>query len=90
MCSGYDLRWQRLLQKITLPLTANSTKLVCYFTNWSQYRPSNGSFTPENVDPFLCTHVIYALATINPDNQLTSIEWNDEEMYKKLNNLKTV
>uniref|UniRef100_A0AAR2JA12 chitinase n=1 Tax=Pygocentrus nattereri TaxID=42514 RepID=A0AAR2JA12_PYGNA len=52
--------------------------LVCYFTNWSQYRPSNGRFTPENVDPFLCTHVIYTLATIGTDQQITTIEWNDE------------
>ncbi|KAI5093558.1 chitinase, acidic.1 precursor, partial [Silurus meridionalis] len=67
-----------------------STKLVCYFSNWSQYRPSNSRFTPDNVDPFLCTHVIYALATISHDNQLSTIEWNDVEMYKKLNSLKNV
>lgn len=79
-----------MTQVITLLLTAYSTKLVCYFSNWSQYRPSNGRFTPENVDPFLCTHVIYVLATINLDNQLTTIEWNDEDMYKKLNSLKNV
>ncbi|XP_061075755.1 acidic mammalian chitinase-like [Conger conger] len=68
---------------------ATSTKLVCYFSNWSQYRPGIGKFTPANVDPFLCTHVIYNLATIK-GNQITTIEWNDEEMYKSLNNLKTI
>ncbi|KAL0181761.1 hypothetical protein M9458_024167, partial [Cirrhinus mrigala] len=67
-----------------------STKLVCYMTNWSQYRPSNGKFLPEHIDPFLCTHVIYTLATISPDNQIATIEWNDEEMYKSLNDLKRV
>ncbi|XP_060714214.1 chitinase, acidic.1 [Tachysurus vachellii] len=69
---------------------AYATKLVCYFSNWSQYRPGNGRFTSENVDPFLCTHVIYTLVTINQDNQLTTTEWNDEDMYKKLNSLKKV
>ncbi|XP_017306651.1 chitinase, acidic.1 [Ictalurus punctatus] len=69
---------------------AYSTKLVCYFSNWSQYRPASGRFTPDNVDPFLCTHVIYALATIGPDYRLTTIEWNDEEMYMKLNSLKNI
>ncbi|KAL6464550.1 hypothetical protein MHYP_G00268670 [Metynnis hypsauchen] len=77
------------MSKLTLTTVA-STKLVCYFTNWSQYRPSNGRFTPENVDPFLCTHVIYALATIGTDQQITAIEWNDETMYKNLNSLKNV
>ncbi|XP_062843153.1 chitinase, acidic.1 [Trichomycterus rosablanca] len=70
--------------------TCSSTKLVCYLANWSQYRPGNGRFTPDNVDPFLCTHVIYTLATISPDHQVKPIEWNDEDMYKKLNSLKTV
>ncbi|XP_051528982.1 acidic mammalian chitinase-like [Myxocyprinus asiaticus] len=74
---------------LTLQIVA-STKLVCYMANWAQYRPGNGKFTPENVDPFLCTHVIYSLATISPKNELTTIEYNDEIMYKSLNDLKNV
>ncbi|KAJ8400201.1 hypothetical protein AAFF_G00398950 [Aldrovandia affinis] len=66
---------------------AASTKLVCYLSNWSQYRPGVGKFTPANVDPFLCTHVIYAIATIR-NNQITTIEWNDETLYTSLNSLK--
>ncbi|GAA6225581.1 acidic mammalian chitinase-like [Lates japonicus] len=69
---------------------ASSNKLVCHMTNWAQYRPSTGAFTPDNVDPFLCTHVIYSLATINSFNQLSPIEWNDEQHYARLNNLKNV
>ncbi|KAG5274671.1 hypothetical protein AALO_G00138870 [Alosa alosa] len=72
---------------LTLQMVS-STKLVCYFSNWSQYRPSMGKFTPANVDPFLCTHVIYTLATISPENKLVTVEWNDEDMYRQLNNLK--
>ncbi|XP_029907762.1 chitinase, acidic.1 [Myripristis murdjan] len=69
---------------------ASSTKLVCHMTNWAQYRPGAARFTPENVDPFLCTHVVYALATINSYNQISTIEWNDEQYYRSLNNLKSV
>ncbi|XP_076012655.1 acidic mammalian chitinase-like [Genypterus blacodes] len=69
---------------------ASSAKLVCHMTNWAQYRPANGKFTPDNIDPFLCTHVVYTLATINSYNQITPIEWNDGQMYQRLNNLKTV
>ncbi|KAK1900728.1 Acidic mammalian chitinase [Dissostichus eleginoides] len=70
--------------------TATSSRLVCHMTNWAQYRPSSGKFTSDNIDPFLCTHVIYALSTINSFNQITPIEWNDEKQFIGLNRLKNV
>ncbi|XP_054883254.1 chitinase, acidic.1 [Poeciliopsis prolifica] len=73
---------------LVLAHIASSNKLVCHMTNWAQYRPSSAKFTPDNIDPFLCTHVIYTLATINSFNQITTIEWNDQEMYASLNGLK--
>ena len=54
-------------------------KKVCYVTNWSQYREKPGQFLPENVDPFLCTHLIYAFAYIdNVTFKIKTIEENDE------------
>ncbi|KAM4740196.1 chitinase, acidic.1 [Anableps anableps] len=73
---------------LVLAHIASSSKLVCHMTNWAQYRPSSAKFTPDNIDPFLCTHVIYALATINSFNQIIPIEWNDEQLYGSLNSLK--
>ncbi|XP_074537329.1 acidic mammalian chitinase-like [Halichoeres trimaculatus] len=67
---------------------ASSAKLVCYFTNWSQYRPNIGRFMPSNVDPQLCTHLIYAFSIISPSNQLSTYEWNDDVLYKSFNELK--
>ncbi|XP_008145373.2 acidic mammalian chitinase-like [Eptesicus fuscus] len=64
-----------------------ATKIVCYFTNWSQYRPGIASYMPENVDPCLCTHIIYAFAGM-ANNQITTIEWNDEVLYAGINGLK--
>ncbi|XP_067672469.1 chitotriosidase-1-like [Haliotis asinina] len=49
---------------------------VCYYTNWSQYRPDKGKFTPENVDPNLCTHYVYAFAILL-GNRVKAFEWND-------------
>uniref|UniRef100_A0A8C6T6R8 Acidic mammalian chitinase n=1 Tax=Neogobius melanostomus TaxID=47308 RepID=A0A8C6T6R8_9GOBI len=69
-------------------LTASSYKLVCYFTNWSQYRPGLGRFVPDNVDPNLCTHLIYAYSIISRSNQLSTYEWNDDVMYRDFNALK--
>uniref|UniRef100_H3B2Q9 GH18 domain-containing protein n=1 Tax=Latimeria chalumnae TaxID=7897 RepID=H3B2Q9_LATCH len=63
-------------------------KLVCYFTNWAQYRPGIGRYLPENIDPNLCTHLVYAFASMN-ENKITMYEWNDETLYKAFNDLKT-
>uniref|UniRef100_A0A8C2YZU6 Acidic mammalian chitinase n=1 Tax=Cyclopterus lumpus TaxID=8103 RepID=A0A8C2YZU6_CYCLU len=68
---------------------ATASKMVCYFTNWSQYRPGTGKYTPQNVDPFLCTHLIYAFSIINNKNELITYEWNDETLYKTFNGLKS-
>ncbi|KAG8451049.1 hypothetical protein GDO86_003363 [Hymenochirus boettgeri] len=42
---------------------------------------------PDNVDPCMCTHLIYAFATMT-NNQITTFEWNDPTLYASLNNLK--
>ncbi|XP_058158931.1 acidic mammalian chitinase-like [Dasypus novemcinctus] len=64
-----------------------ATKLVCYFTNWSQYRPDPAKYVPENVDPCLCTHLIYAFATMS-NNKIAPYEWNDEVLYARFQALK--
>uniref|UniRef100_A0AAR2JY28 GH18 domain-containing protein n=1 Tax=Pygocentrus nattereri TaxID=42514 RepID=A0AAR2JY28_PYGNA len=66
----------------------SATDLICYFTNWSQYRPGTGKYMPDNVDPQLCTHLIYAFSVINSANELVTFEWNDETLYKSFNGLK--
>ncbi|KAF7667459.1 hypothetical protein LDENG_00060370 [Lucifuga dentata] len=43
---------------------------------------------PSNVDPNLCTHLIYAFSAINDANELVTVEWNDETLYKSFNGLK--
>ncbi|KAG8229921.1 hypothetical protein J437_LFUL009655 [Ladona fulva] len=41
-------------------------KIVCYFTNWAWYRKGESKFVPEHVDPRLCTHLVYAFASLDP------------------------
>ncbi|ELW65253.1 Acidic mammalian chitinase [Tupaia chinensis] len=62
-------------------------QLTCYFTNWAQYRPGLGRFKPDNIDPCLCTHLIYAFAGMK-NNEITTIEWNDVTLYQAFNGLK--
>ena len=42
---------------------------------------------PTNIDPCLCTHLLYAFATMK-NNMLATYEWNDVELYSQFNALK--
>jgi chitinase len=35
-----------------------------------------GKFTPDQIDPFLCTNIIYAFAKLETDH-IEAFEWND-------------
>ncbi|XP_078403911.1 acidic mammalian chitinase-like [Cetorhinus maximus] len=71
-----------------LALTGTTFKLVCYFANWAQHRPGIGKFMPENIPPCLCTHLIYAFASISSNHKIATREQNDEALYKSFNDLK--
>lgn len=52
-------------------------KIVCYYTNWSQYRTKLGKFLPEDIPADLCTHIIFAFGWLKK-GKLSSFESNDE------------
>ncbi|XP_076310082.1 uncharacterized protein LOC143225125 isoform X2 [Tachypleus tridentatus] len=67
-------------------------KIVCYYSNWSVYRPGLAEFTPQNINPFLCTHLIYAFAALDKDYDIRPYDpYNDIEQgnYKKFVGLKS-
>jgi len=39
--------------------------VVCYVATWAHWREGLGSFTVDNIDPTLCTHLVYAFAVLN-------------------------
>eukprot|EP00092_Neocalanus_flemingeri_P017579 GFUD01019020.1.p1 GENE.GFUD01019020.1~~GFUD01019020.1.p1 ORF type:complete len:440 (+),score=91.01 GFUD01019020.1:70-1389(+) len=62
----------------------HSKMVVCYWGTWANYRPKDGKFTPEDVDPSLCTHLIYSFVGLNETtNTIKSLDtWMDlEENY---------
>ena len=78
-----------LLTGFALQITVKGYVRVCYHTNWSQYRPGVGKFWPENIDPYLCTHLVYSFARINRNTDtLAMYEWNDDKLYPRFNALK--
>ncbi|GLG95341.1 Probable chitinase 10 [Gryllus bimaculatus] len=64
-------------------LNSRPAQVFCYITSWSQKRPGAGRFTPDNVDPTLCTHVIYAFATLK-DHKLAPADDKDEDAYERV------
>nr|AUM84818.1 chitinase-like protein 7 [Lutzomyia longipalpis] len=68
-------------------------KIVCYYTNWSQYRTKIGKFLPEDIPADLCTHIIFAFGWLKK-GKLSSFESNDETkdgtpgLYQRILNLK--
>ena len=73
--SSSSKRRNPLAPKLTSP-NQDGYKIVCYYTNWSQYRPKIGKFLPEFLDAHLCTHVIFAFGWIK-NGKLTSFEASD-------------
>nr|CAH0102458.1 unnamed protein product [Daphnia galeata] len=77
-------------------VNSHNKVVVCYVKGWAAYRPGNGEFLVDFIDPMLCTHIIYGNALL--DNVTHSIQslvpYLDLEeggglgQYKKVVNLK--
>lgn len=60
-------------------------KVVCYFTNWAWYRQGHGKYLPSDIDPDLCTHIVYGFAVLNGDQHIIKPHdtWADFDNSKK-------
>lgn len=45
---------------------AQDYKVVCYLEGWANYRQAPMKFNNLDLDPYACTHIIYAYAAIDP------------------------
>ena len=64
---------------------AEQAKLVCYHTNWAYHRAAPVNFTPADIDPHMCTHLIYSFARVDKntfhiepydlENDITGLEF---------------
>ena len=56
---------------------AHDKKVVCYWGTWSHYRPNDGQFRVDNINPHLCTHLVYSFAGL-VDSEIESLDkWLD-------------
>lgn len=59
---------------------ADKKRVVCYFGSWAVYRPGLGKFDVENIDPHICTHIIYGFVGLGADGKLKVLDdYNDLE-----------
>lgn len=49
-------------------------RVVCYYGSWAVYRHGNGHFDIEDIDPTLCTHLIYTFVGLNYDASIKIID----------------
>lgn len=69
-------------------------KIFCYYSSSANSRTGAGKFWPEHIDPFLCTHLIFAFVDITKDGRdLRPNNWNDlgpDGLYKRTVSLKSL
>jgi len=67
-------------------------RIVCYYPNWTYYRTGDGKYTVEDIDPSLCTHLMYSFAVLDPTTHLITVHdsWLDIDLgnIRKFTNLK--
>ncbi|GIY21316.1 probable chitinase 2 [Caerostris darwini] len=52
-------------------------KIGCYLQTWANYRQGDGKFDFSNIDPNLCTHIVYAFAKLQNNQIESSDPWLD-------------
>ncbi|KOX77106.1 Chitotriosidase-1 [Melipona quadrifasciata] len=45
-------------------------RIVCYYGSWAAYRRGLGEFETKDIDPTLCTHIIYTFIGISQDRRI--------------------
>ena len=65
------------LRLFAIVIFFSAEKIVCYFGSWAAYRPGDGRFVVEDIDPTLCTHLIYTFVGLAGDNVRVLDPWQD-------------
>ncbi|XP_011154318.1 chitinase-3-like protein 1 [Harpegnathos saltator] len=57
---------------------SQTDRIVCYYGSWAVYRPGSGKCSVEDIDPTLCTHLIYTFVGISTEGDVRVLDsWND-------------
>ncbi|XP_065309332.1 chitinase-3-like protein 1 isoform X1 [Dermacentor albipictus] len=95
LCASSILCLQAKASSLTEDDAASKQRVFfCYWGSWSHYRSGAGKFSVDQIDPSLCTHLVYAFAKL--DNGVIAafdayLDLKDNYglgMYEKVNKLK--
>ncbi|XP_018570657.1 acidic mammalian chitinase [Anoplophora glabripennis] len=65
---------------VLLSASASAKNIVCYFASWTVYRPGNGKFDVENIDPSLCTHIMFGFIGITTEGKISILDgWESND-----------
>lgn len=52
--------------------------IVCYYSSWAIYRVGAGKFTVGDIDPTLCTHIVYSFIGLESTGDISFLDpYND-------------
>ncbi|XP_033734771.1 chitotriosidase-1-like [Pecten maximus] len=93
-CSSSDRPYPLLntlkdtFEQAVAPAPPKEYRRMCYFTTWAADRYGPGQFTVNEVDEFLCTHLIVAFAEVSSDSEIQASSVNDTLIYQDATSLK--
>ncbi|KAK4287587.1 hypothetical protein Pmani_039342 [Petrolisthes manimaculis] len=63
---------------LILSLSLAEGVMVCYYGSWAVYRQGDGKFDVEDIDPGICTHIVFGFAGLGTDNKIKVLDpWNE-------------
>ncbi|MCI3751418.1 glycosyl hydrolase family 18 protein [Escherichia coli] len=72
------MRLLLLLPLVAASLSLSEGVMVCYFGSWAVYRQGLGKFDVEDIDPKICTHIIFGFAGLAHDSSIRVLDpWNE-------------
>ncbi|BFZ03599.1 hypothetical protein BsWGS_06638 [Bradybaena similaris] len=72
------------LTKPILPSTGEEKlRVICYYASYAFFRRGKGLFVPENIDPNICTHLIYTYAVIQNNKVVPLIRKEASEPWRE-------
>ncbi|XP_066245992.1 probable chitinase 10 [Euwallacea similis] len=61
-------------------IASDEKVIYCYFESWTVYRPGNGKFDVENIEPDLCTHIVFTFLGLKEDGTLNILDpWESND-----------